>query len=213
MNLVLLGAPGAGKGTQARRLVAAYGIPQISTGDILRDARAKKTPLGLEAQKFMDVGQLVPDGVVIGIVRERLQEPDAKPGFLLDGFPRTVPQAEALDVVLGDQKRAVEHAVKIEVPSEDLVERSVGRRTCERCGRIYHLQYSPPPSPDTCECGGHLVQRSDDREEVVRERIDVYEKQTRPVAKFYESKGVLRRVDGRGSPDEVSGRIRAVLGG
>lgn len=213
MHLVLLGAPGAGKGTQARRLVTAFGIPQISTGDILRDARARKTPLGLDAQKFMDVGQLVPDAVVIGIVRERLQEPDAKPGFLLDGFPRTVPQAEALDGVLADQRRAVEHAVKIEVPIEDLVERSVGRRTCEKCGHIYHLKYSPPPSPDTCECGGRLVQRLDDREEVVRDRLDVYERQTRPVASFYGAKGVLRRVDGRGSPDEVAVRIRTALNG
>jgi adenylate kinase len=213
MNLVLLGAPGAGKGTQAQRLVAAFGIPQVSTGDILRDARAKETPLGVEAARYLDSGQLVPDAIVIGIVEDRLGAPDAEKGFLLDGFPRNVAQAEALERSLDAQQRHVEHAIKIEVPAEDLVERSVGRRTCERDGRIYHLRYAPPPSPDTCACGGRLLQRTDDREEVVRDRLAVYEKQTRPVAKFYEGKGVLRRVDGRGTPDDVSGRIRAVLSG
>jgi len=211
--LVLLGAPGAGKGTQARRLALRHGIPQISTGDILREARSAGTPLGLLARSFMDAGQLVPDEVVVGIVRERLHSPDAKPGFLLDGFPRTVPQAEALDGALAEQGRGIEHAVKIEVPKEDLVERSVGRRTCATCGRIYHLRYSPPPSPEACECGGALVQRADDQEDVVRERLEVFERQTRPVSAYYEARGILRRIDGSGTPEEVGRRMEEALGG
>ena len=213
MNLVLLGGPASGKGTQARRLAAARGIPQIATGDMLRDARAKKSPLGLEAQRYMDAGQLVPDTLVVDLVRERLRQADALAGFLLDGFPRTLPQALALDGVLAEQGRRVEHAVNLEVPVEELVERSIGRRICARCKRIYHLKYSPPPAPDRCECGGDLLHRSDDREDVVRQRLEVHEQQTRPVVDFYETKGVLRRVDGQGSQDEVFGRIDAALDG
>ncbi len=214
MRLILLGPPGAGKGTQAKRLIERYGIPQISTGDILRAAVREGTELGRKAKQYMDAGQLVPDEVVIGIIRERLKEADCARGFILDGFPRTVPQAEALKGVLAELGQALDHVVSIEVPDEDLVERLTGRRTCRGCGAMYHVRFSPPKQDGVCDrCGGELYQRDDDREDTIRARLKVYHDQTAPLVAFYEGEGLLRRVDGVGSVDEIYGRILGVLEG
>ncbi len=212
MRLILLGPPGAGKGTQAKRLIERYGIPQISTGDILRAAVREGTELGKKAKQYMDAGQLVPDEVVIGIIRERLKEADCAKGFILDGFPRTVPQAEALKGVLSDLGQALDHVVSIEVPDEDLVERLTGRRTCRTCGAMYHVKFNPPKQEGVCDkCGGELYQRDDDREETIRARLKVYHDQTAPLVEFYTKEGLLRRIDGVGSVDEIYGRILGVL--
>ncbi len=212
MRLILLGPPGAGKGTQAKRLIERYGIPQISTGDILRAAVREGTELGRKAKQYMDAGQLVPDEVVIGIIRERLKEADCAKGFILDGFPRTVPQAEALKSVLAELGQALDHVVSIEVPDEDLVERLTGRRTCRSCGAMYHIKFSPPKQEGICDrCGGELYQRDDDREETIRARLKVYHEQTAPLVEFYEREGLLRRIDGVGSVDEIYRRILGVL--
>ena len=207
MRLVLLGPPASGKGTQAKFLVDRYGVPQISTGDMLRAALAAGTPLGQEAQKYMSAGKLVPDEVVIGLVQERLQQADAKNGFILDGFPRTVPQADALEKVLAGLKSPLDHVVQIEVPRELLMERATLRRTDVRTGRIYHLKYSLPP-PDAV-----LEHRADDREDKVTKRLDDYEQVTTALAPYYQAKGLLRRVDGTGEMAEVTRRIVAALGG
>ncbi len=207
MRLVLMGPPASGKGTQAKFLVDRYGVPQISTGDMLRAALAAGTALGTEAQKYMSAGKLVPDSVVIGLVEERLQLEDAKKGFILDGFPRTVPQAEALDDVLATLKTPVEHVVQIDVPRELLMERATLRRTDVQTGRIYHLKYSLPPP------GAVLEHRDDDREDKVTKRLDDYEKVTVALVPYYQKKGLLRRIDGTGDPAEITRRIVAVLGG
>ena len=207
MRLVLMGPPASGKGTQAKFLVERYGVPQISTGDMLRAALAAGTALGTEAQKYMSAGKLVPDSVVIGLVEERLQLEDAKKGFILDGFPRTVPQAEALDDVLATLKTPVEHVVQIDVPRELLMERATLRRTDVQTGRIYHLKYSLPPP------GAVLEHRDDDREDKVTKRLDDYEKVTVALVPYYQKKGLLRRIDGTGDPAEITRRIVAVLGG
>jgi adenylate kinase len=212
MNLILIGPPGAGKGTQARWLVESLGAPQISTGDMLRAARKAGSELGKKADAFMNAGKLVPDEVVVGLVAERLREPDCAKGFLLDGFPRTIPQAEALDAELARHGRKVESVVALEVPDEAIVRRLGGRRTCGACGRIWQLEFDPPPAPDKCKCGGALVQRDDDKEETIRNRLRVYHEQTSPLAAYYERKGVLRRVAGDGSPEEVRGRIAKAIG-
>lgn len=205
---MLLGAPGAGKGTQAKRLVARMGVPQISTGDMLRAAVANGTELGLRAKAFMDGGQLVPDELVIGIVRERLSAADCAKGYILDGFPRTVEQAEALDAFA-----PLDRVVEIEVDPEDVVERLSGRRTCKACGAIYHVVHTPPAVEGVCDaCGGALYQRSDDQEASIRERLVEYAKKTEPLSRWYEERGLLARVEGKGSPGEVYGRIAAVLG-
>ena len=212
MRLILLGPPGAGKGTQAKRLIERYGIPQISTGDILRAAVREGTELGKKAKQYMDAGQLVPDEVVIGIIRERLKEADCAKGFILDGFPRTVPQAEALKSVLAELGQALDHVVSIEVPDEDLVERLTGRRTCRKCGAMYHVKFTPPKQEGVCDkCGGELYQRDDDKEETIRARLKVYHDQTAPLVEFYNEEGLLRRIDGVGSVDEIYGRILGVL--
>ncbi|GAB6064402.1 adenylate kinase [Deferrisoma palaeochoriense] len=214
MRLILLGPPGAGKGTQAKRLIERYGIPQISTGDILRAAVRDGTELGRKAKEYMDAGKLVPDEVVIGIIEERLQEPDCAKGFILDGFPRTVPQADALKGVLGKLGQAIDHVVSIEVPDEDLVERLTGRRTCRKCGAMYHVKFSPPAKEGVCDkCGGELYQRDDDREETIRSRLKVYHEQTAPLVEYYEKAGLLRRIPGQGSVDEIYQRILEVLEG
>jgi len=212
-NVILLGGPGAGKGTQAARIVADYALPHISTGEMLRAAVAKGTEMGREAQKYMESGSLVPDEVVIGVVRERLSEPDAGDGFLLDGFPRTVPQAEALDAMLGDAGKAITHAVVIDVPAEELVQRIAGRRSCSQCGRIYNVIFDPPKAEGVCDLdGAALSQRADDNEETVRNRIAVYEQQTAPLVGYYESKGVLERAFGGGKrPDEVYEQVHGIL--
>lgn len=206
MRLVLLGPPASGKGTQAQRLVERLGVPQISTGDMLRAARAAGTELGKEAEKFMSAGKLVPDAVVIGLVRERIQEPDAQKGFILDGFPRTVPQADALEGLLNEAGTPLDAAVQIDVPRDLLLERATLRRTDVRTGQIYHLKYNPPP-PDA-----ELEHRADDREEVVAARLDQYDAMTAALLPHYEKKGLLRRIDGVGSPDEITTRISAALG-
>ncbi|MBI5488000.1 MAG: adenylate kinase [Deltaproteobacteria bacterium] len=212
MDVILIGPPGAGKGTQARWLVEALGAPQISTGDMLRAARKAGTELGKKADAFMNAGKLVPDEVVVGLVAERLHSPDCAKGFLLDGFPRTIPQAQALDAELVRHGRKVQSVVAIEVPDEAIVRRLSGRRTCGTCNRIWHLEFEPPPSPAKCSCGGALVHRDDDKEATIRNRLKVYHDQTSPLAEYYERKGVLRRVAGDGKPEEVRGRIFKELG-
>jgi adenylate kinase len=206
MQIVLVGPPASGKGTQAKILVERFGIPQISTGDMLRAARAAGTALGKEAEKYMTAGKLVPDEVVIGLVAERLKLADAKKGFILDGFPRTVPQAEALDRVLEGLGQRIDHVVQIDVPRALLVERATLRRTDVRTGQIYHLKYNPPPSDAVLE------HRDDDREDKVNTRLDQYEAMTAALLPHYAKKGLLRRVDGTGSFEEVTRRILAVLG-
>jgi adenylate kinase len=213
MNLILLGPPGAGKGTQAKMLIDTYGIPQISTGDMLRAALKAQTPLGLEAKKFMDSGQLVPDSVVIGLVKERLAQPDCAKGFMLDGFPRTVPQAEELDKVLSGLTKNIDHVVSIEVPSSELLGRLTGRRTCKSCGQGFHVMFDPPKVAGKCDkCGGELYQRDDDNEATVSNRLKVYEGQTMPLINFYTAKGLLRPIDGLGAIGDIFGRIKVVLG-
>lgn len=208
MKLMLLGAPGAGKGTQAKRLVESMGVPQISTGDMLRAAVANQTSLGIQAKAFMDAGQLVTDELVIGIVRERLAAEDCAHGYILDGFPRTVEQAEALNAFA-----PLDRVVEIAVDPEDVVGRLSGRRTCKACGAIFHVVNTPPAVEGVCDvCGGALYQRSDDQEASIRERLVEYGKKTEPLSRWYEERGLLSRVEGKGSPDEVYGRIAAVLG-
>lgn len=212
-NLILLGPPGAGKGTQASRIVADYNIPHISTGDILRAAVKNQTPLGLEAKKYMDAGELVPDSVVIGIVKDRLQEPDTARGFLMDGFPRTIPQAEALDAALEALGRAVTKVLVLLVEEELLVRRLTGRRICRSCQAPFHVYFNPPKVEGVCDkCGGELYQRDDDTEETVRNRLEVYRRQTEPLIDYYERAGVVARIDGAREPEKVYEDIQAVLG-
>jgi adenylate kinase len=197
MKLILLGPPGAGKGTQAKMLTERFAIPQIATGDILRAALQAGTALGLEARSYMDAGALVPDQVVIGIVRERLQQSDCQSGFILDGFPRTVAQADALRVVLQDLGRQLDRVVSLTVDADALVERLTGRRTCRDCGRGYHVRFEPPRDAQHCDaCGGELFQRDDDREETIRKRLSVYAQQTAPLIDYYRLAGLLVELDG-----------------
>jgi adenylate kinase len=208
VRVAIMGAPGAGKGTQARLLAQRTGTPHVSTGDILRQAGAAGTKLGREASTYMDKGQLVPDQVVVGIVAERLQGPDCAQGFILDGFPRTVAQAKAL-VALGQRLTAV---VELAVPREELVQRLTGRRVCRSCGTMFHVTFTPPQKPGHCDrCGGELFQREDDLEQTIRHRMDVYSAQTAPVLGYYRDAGLLREVSGTGGPDEVFGRVVASL--
>jgi adenylate kinase len=213
MDVILFGPPGAGKGTQAQRLLAVYGMPQISTGDILRQAVKDGTPLGLKAKPLMETGKLVPDDLVIGIVEERLKRQDCREGFVLDGFPRTVAQAQALDAMLAKLGRRIDHVLSLEVPLEVAVQRLSGRRSCPKDGRVYHVTEAPPAKSGVCDaCGTALTQRPDDREDVVRARQVTYRKDTEPVKGFYATRGLLRAVDGTGTLDEVFGRIQAALG-
>jgi len=205
MRLVLVGPPACGKGTQADRLTARFGVPKISTGDMLRAARAAGTALGKEAEKFMTAGKLVPDAVVIGLVDERLEQDDAKKGFILDGFPRTVPQAEALGGLLEKRGTPLQCVLQIDVSRELLLERATLRRIDKRSGQIYHLKYNPPPP------GAELEHRADDQEETVKRRLDEYDAMTAALLPFYEKLRLLRRVDGVGTPDEVTARIEKAL--
>ncbi|MEN6438730.1 MAG: adenylate kinase [Syntrophobacter sp.] len=213
MNVILLGPPGAGKGTQAKRLVEKYHIPQVSTGDMLREALKEGTPLGLEAKKYMDQGGLVPDSVVIGLVKERIQKPDANSGYMLDGFPRTVGQAEALDKILGELGQKIDHVISVEVPNSELLGRLTGRRTCRACGAGFHVLFDPPKKEGVCDkCGGELYQRSDDNEVTVQSRLETYEAQTKPLIDYYTGQQKLRRINGVGKMDDILARIQAVLG-
>ncbi|HWE22402.1 MAG TPA: adenylate kinase [Myxococcales bacterium] len=211
-NLIFLGPPGAGKGTQAQRLAKRFSIPQLSTGDILRRAAAEGTPLGRKAKKLMDAGQLVPDDIVNGIVDEALQKPEAEHGFLLDGFPRTVAQATALDEMLARRGRKIDHVVLLEVPVETLVDRVSGRLSCPVDGAVYHLRTNPPQKPGVCDRDGTaLVQRPDDQPDAVRRRLQEYENKTALLIGYYKPRGVVRNVDGVGTPDEVEARITSIL--
>jgi adenylate kinase len=214
-NVILLGPPGAGKGTQAERIAAGYALPHISTGEMLRAALAQGTDMGLAAQKFMEAGALVPDEVVIGVVRDRLAQADAQKGFLLDGFPRTIEQAERLDVMLADSGRAVTHVILLDVPEDELVERLAGRRMCKGCGKGYHVVFDPPQNEGVCDvCGAELYQRSDDNEATVRNRLKVYRAQTEPLVGYYEGHDVLRTAFGGGKmPDEVYEQVELLLEG
>lgn len=197
MNIILLGPPGAGKGTQAKMLVNEFGIPHISTGDMFRAAIKQGTEVGLKAKAIMDAGQLVPDEITIDLVQERLGQEDCAAGFLLDGFPRTVPQAKALDWILKELGCSVDAAVNIDVANEAIITRMAGRRVCRQCGASYHLEFNPPKEAGKCDlCGGELYQRSDDSEETVRNRLKVYTEQTEPLLAYYEKQGVVLNING-----------------
>jgi adenylate kinase len=213
VNLIFLGPPGAGKGTQAQRLAQRLGIPQLSTGDILRKAVAAGTPLGLQAKGIMAAGNLVPDEVVNGIIDDALGQPAQANGFLLDGFPRTVPQAEALDAMLAKRGRKIDHVIELDVNTDELVERLGGRMTCPKCGAPYHPKSKPPKVAGVCDiCGAALVTRPDDAPDRVRQRMVEYENKTAPLTAYYEKQGAVRHIDGLGQVDEVEGRIHAKLG-
>lgn len=212
MKLVLLGPPGAGKGTQAVMLVEKYGIPQISTGDMLRAAVRDQSPMGLKAKECMDAGALVPDDVVVGIVRERLQHDDCQAGFILDGFPRTVTQADELGKVLADLGKELDSVISLEVDTDALVERLTGRRTCGVCGKGFHLKFDPPSAEGVCTaCGGDLVHRDDDQEATIRNRMEVYHQQTAPLEDYYRSEGLLQAVDGMQEISTVQQKIVSAL--
>ncbi|WP_226677484.1 adenylate kinase [Rossellomorea aquimaris] len=214
MNIVLMGLPGAGKGTQAEKIVDKYGIPHISTGDMFRAAIKDGTELGLKAKSFMDNGDLVPDEVTIGIVRERLSKADCEKGFLLDGFPRTVAQAEALENILAELGKKMNYVININVDKDILMERLTGRRICKECGATYHLVFNPPTEEGVCDrCGGELYQRADDNEETVQNRLDVNIKQTQPLLAYYEDKGYLKNIDGQQDIHRVFDDIDELLGG
>ena len=207
MRMILVGPPGAGKGTQAARLVDGYGIPHISSGDMLRAAVKAGTAMGVEADRYMKAGQLVPDDVVIGMILERIAAPDCAKGFMLDGFPRTIPQAEALDAAMTAAGFSIDVVLLFEVPDALIVERGVGRRNDPITGRIYHITFDPPPA----EVSDRLVHRKDDHEEAIAQRLRYYHDWTAPIMPFYESKGLLRRVVGVGTPDEVAARVTTAL--
>ncbi|MDO9080467.1 MAG: adenylate kinase [Desulfuromonadales bacterium] len=212
MRIILLGPPGAGKGTQAKAVTERFKIPQISTGDILRSAVREGTPMGVRAKAFMDSGGLVPDEVVVGIVCERLQQADCVSGFILDGFPRTVAQADALHKTLVQMNYPLQAVVSLEVDEDVLVERLTGRRSCRSCGMGYHLRFNPSLQPDRCDgCGAELIQRDDDREETIRHRLSVYREQTAPLIGYYGEQGLLFTVDGMEDISIVQGKILAIL--
>jgi len=212
MRIVLIGAPGGGKGTQAKRLVDRFGIPQISTGDLLREAVAAGTPLGLRAKSVMEAGQLVSDDIVLDMIRDRLSRPDAQKGFILDGFPRNIPQARALDVLLNGMGKPLQIGLLIDVPFDILMQRLTGRRTCSACGAIYNAYTSPPRIDGICDnCGGNLLQRADDNEDTVVNRLRVYESQTAPLVDYYRREGILRTVQGTGEVEDIFNAILRVL--
>lgn len=213
MKIILMGPPGAGKGTQAEKLVELYQIPHISTGDMFRKAQKDGTELGLKAKSYMEKGQLVPDEVTVGIVKERLAEEDCKDGFLLDGFPRTVQQADALDGILKELDMALDRVINIEVDKSFLVDRLTGRRVCRSCGATFHVTNKVPKVEGVCDkCGGELYQRNDDKIETVSNRLDVYAAQTAPLIEYYQSKGIMSSIDGSRSMEDVLADIRLALG-
>jgi adenylate kinase len=206
MRMILMGPPGAGKGTQAKVLAARFGIPHISSGDLLRDAAKRRTPMGVQAKRYMDRGELVPDNILLGAIEERLHEPDCAAGFILDGFPRTIAQAKALDTMLAGMGAKLENVISINVPRDEVVKRISGRRTCRDCGALYHVIFDPPTNAGACnKCNGELFQRDDDQEDTVLARLEVYEHATAPLLDAYRKAGVLREADGIGSQDQVHG--------
>ena len=212
MRIILLGAPGAGKGTQAKKMIEKYGFIQISTGDILRKAVADGTPLGKEAKVYMEKGELVPDSVVIGLVKGRLSQDDCKKGFILDGFPRNISQAKSLDKVLQEINMPLQLVLSIDVDMDVLMKRLTGRRTCRQCGQMYNIYYNPPKKEGICDkCEGQLYQREDDKEETIRKRLEVYEAQTAPLIEYYEKTGILKRISGVGNIDDIFANICAVV--
>ena len=213
MDIILLGPPGAGKGTQAKRMIDRLGVPQISTGDMFRAAVKEGTPMGLKAKECMDKGALVPDEIVIGVVKERFQKPDAKKGFVLDGFPRTIEQAKALDALLTGMGTKLDHVVVIEVPDDFLVERLTGRRTCKACGYMHHVKFDAPKAEGVCDkCSGDLYLRDDDKEATIRDRLTTYHGQTSPLIEYYGKAGIVRKVDGTKSMEDVQGAIKKAIG-
>ena len=213
MNLILLGAPGAGKGTQAEVICKHLGIPAISTGNILREALKSGTEMGLKAKAFMDAGQLVPDEIVIGIIKDRLAEEDCKNGFILDGFPRTIPQAECLTDALSKLGSKIDYAIDVDVPDENIVNRMGGRRACLNCGATYHIVFNPTKVEGKCDaCGSDTVLRDDDKPETVQKRLSVYHEQTQPLIDYYKAQGILKSVDGTQPMDKVFTDIVAILG-
>jgi adenylate kinase len=212
MRLVLVGPPGAGKGTQAQFISSHFAVPKISTGDIFRANVSEGTDLGVEARKYMDAGDLVPDEVTIAMVKDRLSHDDVSEGFLLDGFPRTVHQAEVLDGMLGERGKAVDVVLELVVDDEEVVRRLSGRRTCRQCGHVWHVDFDPPADEGTCDrCSGELFQRDDDSEDTIRHRLDVYADQTSPLIGYYGDKGLLRGVDATGPVEDVTDRAINVL--
>lgn len=212
MQLIMLGAPGTGKGTQGKLLSEKYGIPNISTGDILRAAVAQRTELGLRAQSYMDRGELVPDSVMIELIKERLQQADCQRGFILDGFPRTIEQAAALEEYLRQQGKAIDRVLDLELEAEKIVVRLTNRRVCSQCGKDYNLLTSPPPADNRCaRCGGTVIQRSDDTPETVRNRLKVYEEKTRPLKAYFQQQGKLSIIKSEGSVEQIQDKLRVII--
>ena len=213
MKIIMLGAPGAGKGTQAKMIAEKYQVPHVSTGDIFRANIKNGTELGMEAKKYMDQGQLVPDELTVKILLDRVAQPDCKNGYVLDGFPRTIPQAEVLDKALAELNESIDYAINVDVPDENIVKRMSGRRACLGCGATYHIAHIPPKTEGICDsCGQELVLRDDDKPETVLNRLNVYHKQTQPLIDFYTEKGVLKTVDGTVDMKDVFAAIVAILG-
>ncbi len=213
MKIIMLGAPGAGKGTQAKRIAAQYTIPHISTGDIFRANIKNNTELGQKAKTYMDKGELVPDELVVDLIMDRFKQADCANGYVLDGFPRTIPQAEALDAALNAQGESVDYAINVEVPDENIINRMSGRRACVGCGATYHIKYNPTKVEDVCDaCGEKLILRDDDKPETVKNRLSVYHDQTQPLIDYYSKKGVLAEVDGTQDMEEVFNGIVSILG-
>ncbi len=212
MKIVMLGAPGAGKGTQAIKIADKYGIPHISTGDIFRANIKGGTELGMKAKSYMDKGELVPDEVTIGMLLDRISQDDCKDGYVLDGFPRTIPQAESLTKALAEKGQKIDYAMDIDVPDEAIVKRMSGRRACPKCGATYHIVYAAPKTENVCDkCGSELIVRSDDKPETVQDRLNVYHKQTEPLISYYKEAGVLRQVDGTKELEDVFNAVIAIL--
>ena len=213
MKIIMLGAPGAGKGTQAKKIAEKYTVPHISTGDIFRANIKEGTELGLKAKQFMDQGLLVPDEVTIGMLLDRIHQEDCKNGYVLDGFPRTIPQAESLTEALAGMGEAIDFAIDVDVPDENIVNRMAGRRACLKCGATYHVEFAPPKKEGVCDvCGSELVLRDDDKPETVQKRLTVYHEQTQPLIDYYKEKGVLHSVDGTQAMDDVFESITEILG-
>lgn len=213
MKIIMLGAPGAGKGTQAKMIAEKYSVPHISTGDIFRANIKNGTELGMEAKKYMDQGLLVPDELTVKILLDRVANEDCKNGYVLDGFPRTIPQAKVLDQALAELGDHIDYAINVEVPDENIIKRMSGRRACLTCGATYHIEHVPPKAEGICDaCGNELILRDDDQPETVKNRLEVYHKQTQPLIDFYNTKGVLKTVDGTVDMKEVFAAIADILG-